>query len=150
MGEAGLIVVVLIGGAIGGAALALLAWLLSRFVNDVVGRIALAIGVFVAAGAYLWFAIIGPSPRIWILIELLQVVVFGAMGLAGWKGPVRWLLLAWLLHPVWDFVLHYLGPGRSFTPVIYSLSCITFDWIVAAYIFSYYLRANRPAPSHAR
>src|SRR5215813_4738957 len=108
MMEAGL----LIGGAVGGAALALLAFGLSRFVKDIVGRTALATGLFAAAGAYFGFAIVGPVPRIWVLIELVQVIGFSAMGLAGWKGSAKWLALGWALHPILDFVLHYRGPGR--------------------------------------
>jgi hypothetical protein len=150
MTEAELIRAVLIEGAIGGALLSLLAFVLSRFVKDVAGRTALATGLFAAAGAYFGFAIVGPVSRIWVLIELLQVVVFGAMGLHGWKGSAKWLAVGWALHPLWDFVLHYLGPGRSFAPLAYAISCITFDWVVAAYILIYYRGASRRAPNPAR
>jgi hypothetical protein len=40
----------------------------------------------------------------------------------------------WALHPVWDIALHYFGPGASFAPVAYTVSCLTFDLAVAAYI----------------
>ena len=79
MTEAELIRAVLIEGAIGGAVLSLIAFLLSRFVKDSLGRTALATGLFAAAGAYFGFAIVGPVSRSWVLIELLQVIVFGAM-----------------------------------------------------------------------
>ena len=141
---------VLIGGAIGGAMLSLLAFLLSRFIKDTVGRTALVTGLFAAAGAYFGFAIVGSGPRIWILIELLQVIVFGAMGLHGWKGSPKWLALGWALHPIWDFVLHNLGPGRTFAPLAYTISCITFDWVVAAYILIYYRGASRLTRNPAR
>jgi hypothetical protein len=150
MTEAELIRAVLIEGAIGGAVLSLIAFLLSRFVKDIVGRTALATGLFAAAGAYFGFAIVGPVSRIWVLIELLQVIAFSAMGLAGWKGSPKWLALGWVLHPLWDFVLHYLAPGRTFAPLAYTISCITFDWVVAAYIFIYYRGANHRAPNPAR
>src|SRR6185436_1468855 len=93
---------VLIEGVVGGAVLALLALLLSKFTKDIVGRTALATGLFAAAGAYFGFAIVAPVPRIWVLIELLQVVAFSAMGLAGWRGSAKWLALGWALHPLWD------------------------------------------------
>jgi hypothetical protein len=150
MTEAELIRTVLIEGAIGGAVLSLIAFVLSRFVKDIVGRTALATGLFAAAGAYFGFAIVGPVSRIWVLIELLQVVAFSAIGLAGWKGSPKWLALGWVLHPLWDFVLHYLGPGRTFAPLAYTISCITFDWVVAAYLFIYYRGANHRAPNPAR
>jgi hypothetical protein len=141
---------VLIEGVVGGAMLALLAFLLSKFTKDIVGRTALATGLFAAAGAYFGFAIVAPVPRIWVLIELLQVVAFSAMGLAGWKGSAKWLALGWALHPLWDFGVHHLGPGRSFAPVTYVFACITFDWVVAAYILIYYRGASRREPSRAR
>ena len=153
MNEAELIRAVLIEGAIGGALLSLLAFLLSRFVSDVAGRTLLATVLFAAAGAYLGFAVLPPTPRVWLLIELLQCIAFGIFGLYGWRGSPYWLALGWALHPVWDFGLHYLGPGRSFAPLSYAMACISFDWVVAAYIFIAYRRlrlANRQEPSRAR
>jgi hypothetical protein len=141
---------VLIEGVVGGAVLSLIAFLLSKFTNDIVGRTALATGLFAAAGAYFGFAIVAPVPRIWVLIELLQVVAFSAMGLAGWKGSAKWLALGWALHPLWDFGVHHLGPGRSFAPVTYVFACITFDWVVAAYILIYYRGASPRERSRAR
>jgi hypothetical protein len=150
MTEAELIRAVLIEGAIGGALLSLIAFVLSRFIRDLAGRTALATGLFAAAGAYFGFAIVGPVSRIWVLIELLQVVGFSALGLRGWKGSPKWLAIGWLLHPVWDFGVHHLGPGRGFAPLSYVFACITFDWVVAAYIFIYYRGANHRAPNPAR
>jgi hypothetical protein len=150
MTEAELIRAVLIEGAIGGALLSLIAFLLSRFVKDILGRTALATGLFAAAGAYFGFAFNDQTSRIWVLLELIQVVAFSAMGLAGWKGSAKWLALGWALLPIWDFVLHYLGPGRSFAPLAYSISCITFDWVVAAYILIYYRGASHLTRNRAR
>ena len=152
MTEAELIRAVLIEGVIGGAVLSLLAWLLSRFVSDLVGRTLLATMLFAAAGAYFGFAVVAPLSvsRLWPFIELLQVIAFGAMGLAGWKGSAKWLALGWALHPIWDFGVHHLGPGRNFAPLQYVAVCVTFDWVVAAYIFLTYRGANRQAPSPAR
>lgn len=144
---------VLIEGAIGGALLSLIAFLLSRFVRDIAGRTLLATVLFAAAGAYLGFAFNPTTPRIWLLIELLQVIAFGIFGLYGWRGSPYWLALGWALHPVWDFGLHYVGPGSTFAPLPYTLACISFDWVVALYIVIAYrlLRlASRQAPSPAR
>ena len=150
MREAQLIRAALIAGIIGGAVLALIAFLLSRFSNDFVGRTVLAIGLFVSAGAYFGFAIVGSASQIWMLIELLQVVAFGKLGLMGWKGSAKWLTFGWALHPLWDFGVHHLGPGRSFAPVTYVFACITFDWVVAAYILIYYRGASHRERSRAR
>lgn len=153
MTKAELIRAALIEGAIGGVVLSLLAFLLSRFVRDIVGRTLLATVLFAAAGAYFGFAFHDSLFRIWVLIELLQVIAFGVLGLYGWRGSPYWLALGYALHPVWDFGLHYLGPGSSFAPLPYAIACISFDWIVAAYIVIAYRLlglANRQAPSRAR
>ena len=141
---------VLIEGAIGGAVLALIAFLLSKFVSDVAGRTLLATVLFAAAGAYLGFAVAAPVSRIWLLIELLQAIAFGTLGLYGWRGPAKWLALGWALHPLWDLPLHYYGPGRSFAPWTYAVACLSYDWVVAAYILIYHRGSNRPAQSPRR
>ena len=141
---------VLLEGAIGGAVLALIAFLLSKFVSDVAGRTLLATVLFAAAGAYLGFAVAAPVSRIWLLIELLQAIAFGTLGLYGWRGPAKWLALGWALHPLWDLPLHYYGPGRSFAPWTYAVACLSYDWVVAAYILIYYRGSNRPAQSPRR
>ena len=116
MTDAELIRAVLIEGAIGGAVLSLIAFLLSKFVKDIVGRTLLATVLFAAAGAYFGFRGSGAAASDLGLLELLQVVAFGTLGLYGWKGSAKWLALGWLLHPVWDFGAHHLGPGRSLRP----------------------------------
>lgn len=133
---------VLIEGAIGGAVLSLIAFLLSKFWSDIAGRTLLATVLFAAAGAYLGFAFEQSLLRGWVLVELLQCITFGTLGLYGWRGNAKWLALGWALHPIWDFVLHYLGPGRSIAPWTYAVACVTFDWVVAAYIFIYYRLAK--------
>ena len=142
MTQADLLQWVLIEGAIGGAMLALIAWLLSRFTKDIHARTLLATVLFAAAGAYLGFAFIPPVSGFWLLIELLQCIAFGALGLYGWRGDAKWLALGWALHPLWDFPVHYIGPGK-FAPWAYTIACISYDWVVAAYIFIYYRVASR-------
>jgi hypothetical protein len=132
-----LVVRVLAAGAINGAALAIVAFLLSRFIRDIVGRSLVVIFLFVAAGAYFGFAVLakdvlGTDP-IWTSVELAQVLVFGTMGLLGLRGSPWWIAAGWALHPFWD-LLHYMGPGHSFAPMTYAVSCFSYDLIVAAYI----------------
>jgi hypothetical protein len=141
---------VLIEGAVGGAVLSLIAFVLSKFTRDIGGRTLLATGLFAAAGAYFGFAVVARPPAIWGLLELLQCVAFGTLGLMGWKGSPKWLALGWALHPLWDFGVHHLGPGGSFAPLSYVFACITFDWVVAAYVLIYYRGASLREPSHAR
>jgi hypothetical protein len=129
-----LIIAVLIEGAIGAAVMAAIAFLLSRFVRDIVGRSLLVILLIVAAGAYFGFAIGAGAGPTWTLVELAQCIVFGAMALPGLRGSPYWLAAGWALHPVWDVALHYFGPGRSFAPWTYAIACISFDLVIAAYI----------------
>jgi hypothetical protein len=134
-----LIPLVLINGAISAAVAVIVpAFLLSRFTRDIIGRSVLVIFLFVAAGAYFGFATLGrdvvATQPIWMLVELAQVIVFGTLALLGLRGSPYWLAAGWALHPFWDVVLHYIGPGDSFTPWTYAIACISFDWVVAIYI----------------
>src|ERR1044072_2319278 len=90
---------VFIEGAIAAVVLSVIAFLLSRLIKDVVGSTLLATVLFAAAGAYFGFAFNESTPRIWVLIELLQVVAFGTLGLYGWRGSPYWLALGYVLHP---------------------------------------------------
>jgi hypothetical protein len=114
------------------------AFLLSRFTRDIIGRSVLVIFLVIAAGAYFGFATVGRdlvgSNQVWILLELAQAVVFGAIGLLGLRGSPYWMAAGWALHPFWDVVVHYIGPGHTFTPWTYAIACVSFDWIIAIYI----------------
>ena len=138
-----LIVPVLINGAIFAAVAVIVpTFFLSRYTRDIFGRSVLVIFLFVAAGAYFGFATLGrevvDSPPIWILVELAQVIVFGTLGLLGLRGSPYWIAAGWALHPVWDVLVHYVGPGSSFTPWTYAIACLSFDWLVATYIVIFY------------
>jgi hypothetical protein len=134
---------VLINGAVFAAiAVIVPAFLLSRFTRDIFGRSVLVIFLLAAAGAYFGFATLGRdvvgSAPIWILIELAQVIGFGALALLGLRGSPYWIAAGWALHPVWDVVVHFIGPGQSFTPWTYAIACLSFDWLVAIYIVIFY------------
>lgn len=82
--------------------------------------------------------------------ELVGVAIFGGMALLGLRGSLWWLVAAWALHPLWDIGLHYLVPGRSFAPETYTIACLSFDLLVAAYIaIAYGLRPLRGRRSAA-
>jgi hypothetical protein len=134
-----LIVPVLINGAVfATVAVIVPAFLLSRFTRDIVGRSVLVIFLFIAAGAYFGFATSGRevlgTGQVWMLVEIAQVIVFGAIALLGLRGSPYWIAVGWVLHPFWDVVVHYIGPGHAFTPWTYAIACISFDWLVALYI----------------
>lgn len=145
MSEPQFILQTLLNGAISASIWVAIAHLLSRFVHESAGRSMLTGLLFVAAGAYVWFAIDAGASSFWIGIETVQVVGFGALALLGWLRSPSWLAAGWALHPFWDAALHYLGPGQSFAPAVYAISCISFDWIVAAYVvIAYRAAALRP------
>jgi hypothetical protein len=121
-------------GAILAVPLIVIAFLLSRFTRDLVGRSLLVVFLFAAAGAYFGFALLAAPGPIWVLAELVQVIVFGAIALLGLRGSPWWLAAGWVLHPLWDVVLHYIGSGYSFAPITYTIPCLSFDLLVAAYI----------------
>jgi len=124
----------LIEGAVGGVVSIVIAFLLSRFTRDIIGRALLVIFLFIAAGAYFGFAIAADAGPIWTLVEVMQAIVFGTMALLGLRGSPWWLVAGWVLHPLWDIGLHYIGPGQSFAPFTYAIACSSYDLVVAAYV----------------
>ena len=123
----------LVEGAILAVPLILIAFLLSRFIRDIIGHSLLVVFLFAAAGAYFGFALLAAPGPIWVLAELVQVIIFGVIALLGLRGSPWWLAAGWALHPLWDVVLHYVGPGHSFAPITYTIPCLSFDLLVAAY-----------------
>jgi hypothetical protein len=128
----------LVNGAIGGAVVSLVAFVLSRFVHDVIGRVWLAFVLVAAAFFYLMFASRADAGTAWLIGEVVGIVIYGGMGVLGIRRSPMWLAAGWALHPVWDMLLHHVGPGRSFTPEAYPISCVSWDLLVAAYIAAAY------------
>jgi hypothetical protein len=81
----------LVEGAILAVPLIVIAFLLSRFTRDIIGRSLLVVFLFVAAGAYFGFALLAAPGPIWVLAELVQVIIFGAIALLGLHGSPWWL-----------------------------------------------------------
>lgn len=127
----------LTAGAVGGAVFVLVAYAIRRQTMQILFR-----GLVVAALAYVVFAIAGRASAGWVLLELLGVGAYGAIGYLGVRRSPWWLAAGWALHPVWDVALHYLGPGHVFAPAPYALGCLTWDPIVAAFVA---YRTVRPA-----
>lgn len=91
-------------------------------------------GLVIAAIIYIGFAIAWGS-AIWILIEGLGVLLYGVFFLLGSKKGVVWIGVGWLLHPLWDAALHLYGPGSEVAPRWYAVACLSFDVVVAGYLF---------------
>src|SRR5918998_4613223 len=115
--------------------------LIRRFTNAAVWRVFVVVSLFVAAGLYVVFALRAGEGTLWVVAEVVGVAIFGGMGLVGLLfGSIWWIVAGWALHPLWDVGLHFLGPGRSFAPETYTMACLSFDVLVAAYIAITYAR----------
>lgn len=141
-----MIVGYLVNGVIQASMLVAVAFLLSYFTRDIVGRSLLAFILFGAAFTYVLFAVQAGEGTYWVVGELAGVGIYGTMGLLGLRGSPLWLAAGWAAHPIWDVALHYFGPGGSFAPVEYAITCLSFDLLVAAYVvIAYGLVARRGA-----
>jgi len=129
-----MIVDLLLNGLVLSTVLIVVAFVLSRFTRDIVGRSLLVIVLFIAALVYIVFAIRAGENSFWIVGELVGVSIYGTMGLLGLRGSPLWLAAGWALHPLWDVGLHYFGPGYSFAPISYTIPCVSFDLLVGGYI----------------
>lgn len=150
MGNPPLIVGLLINGVAYAAIFIVIALLIRRFTNAAVWRVFVVVSLFVAAGLYVVFALRAGQSTFWIVIEVVGVAIFGGLGLVGLFGSIWWIVAGWALHPLWDVGLHFLGPGRSFAPETYTIACLSFDLLVAAYIAIAYglglTGGRRPTP----
>jgi len=140
----------LINGVAYAAIFIVVAVLLSRFTSEIVWRSFLVLFLFIAAVVYIVFVLRSGEGVLWVLVELAGVAIFGGMALLSLRGSLWWIVAAWGLHPLWDVMLHYLGPGRPFAPETYTIACLSFDWLVAAYVAIAQLfglvRGRRTAP----
>jgi len=93
----------------------------------------LSSGLVIAAIVYIFFAFFW-GDAYWIGIETLGVLLYSTFYFLGKKYDFRWVGLGWLLHPIWDIVLHLQGEGSAIAPEWYAVACLTFDFIVAGYI----------------
>jgi hypothetical protein len=134
MGNPPLAVGLLINGVAYAAICIVVAILVFRFTSEIVWRSFLVLFLFIAAGLYIVFALGAGESASWVAVEAVGVAVFGGTALLGLRCSWWWIVAAWALHPLWDVVLHYLGPGRSFAPETYTIACLSFDLLVAAYI----------------
>ncbi len=96
--------------------------------------LALAVGLVVAALIYVSFAASGDASQPWIAVEVAGIGIYGGLAALGLRYSNWWLMLGWMVHPLWDIGLHLVGEGAAFTPAWYTTTCASFDLLVAAYI----------------
>jgi hypothetical protein len=124
----------LLNGVFQASILIVVAWALSHWTRDIIGRALLAFLLCGAALTYVQYAANAGAGAGWVITELAGVALYGSLGLRGLRGSPMWLAAGWALHPVWDVALHYVGPGHAFAPDAYAITCLSFDLLVAAYI----------------
>ncbi|MEX5237418.1 DUF6010 family protein [Kocuria arenosa] len=134
----------LLGGAINGAILALVAYLLSRYLRESIGRVLLAVVLVAAGGFYVGFAVTAGAGPGWVALELTQAGILATFAVLGLRRSPYWLAAGWALHPFWDIPLHLWGPGHAFAPEAYAVSCLTYDWVVALYVLIAYTATGTP------
>lgn len=106
--------------------------LVRRF-EPAVERRLIALGLVIAALIYVAFAIaLGNSD--WLLIEALGVICYGLIAWLGIRFSGLWLAVGWGAHPLWDALLHLLGPGTGVAPTWYAVACISFDVLIGFYV----------------
>ncbi len=111
-------------------------WPLLRFANGkslranhrLLGR-----GLVVAALVYVLFAAVWGN-AFWLSLEAAGVGVYGLFYWLSARYGLIWLATGWMLHPLWDGLLHLVGPGAHVAPGWYVIACISFDVAVAVYI----------------
>lgn len=99
----------------------------------------LSVGLLVAAAVYIVFSLLWGDLG-WTATEVGGVLLYSLFYVAGRKYDFRWVGAGWLLHPLWDAVLHIYGAGHFFTPFWYGWVCVGFDVLVGVYILAVYRR----------
>lgn len=117
-----------------GVVLALGTIFLTRHLRPTTALRVFAVGLVVTAFVYVVLAVAGGAGARWIAVELLGVVLYGALA---WFGVLRHpsaLALGWAAHPAWDLAFHLGSGGAAFTPAWYPWLCLGFDLPIAIHV----------------
>ena len=89
-------------------------------------------GLVIAAIIYVVFSFFGGSVQ-WMLIEMGGVVLYFGLAVLAKRYSLLFLALGWVLHILWDMLLH-AGGVPSFVPAWYPTLCLGFDLAIAGYV----------------
>lgn len=109
-----------------------LAWVIRRHTLTFVLRF-WAVGLAVAAGLYVAFALRAPSAPGWLMVELGGLALFTLVALVALRTAPWLLAVGWMAHIAWDVGLHGT-PAAPHVPAWYPPLCIGFDLMVAVLI----------------
>ena len=125
---------VIMGMLIEGVILAAVWMVVALIIRPRIARYGHVAGVIVAAVFYVWFAL-RAGEYVGLAIEVAGLAGFAALAVKGFRHRTSTILaLAWALHPVWDVALHSGGHG-TYAPLNYVVFCISFDLLVAAFVW---------------
>lgn len=91
---------------------------------------------------YVGFAIRSEEPATWVGFEMTGVAVFGTLAGMSIVGSPWFVVVGFLLHPVWALYVHYIGAGAGFAPAPFVFANVGFDVAVALYVAYSALRAS--------
>lgn len=89
--------------------------------------------LILAALVYVGFAIFAQNWA-WLPYEIIGVGLYGFAVILSRKFSAIWLGIGWVLHVLWDLLLHPNGhPG--YVPDWYPGACLGFDLVIGGYVF---------------
>jgi len=97
--------------------------------------IVLSITLIVVALVYVAFALANRAGWRWLLLEVVGAGVYTMAAFLSIQRSLGWLVLGWATHPFWDVGVHLVNRQPNFAPAWYEIACVSFDFIVAAYVF---------------
>lgn len=118
--------------------------ILSRWSQAKPARLA-AYALIAVSFVYVGFAIRSEEPATWIGFEMTGVAVFGTLAGMSIVGSPWFVVIGFLLHPVWALYVHYTGAGSDFAPAPFVIANAAFDVVVALYVAFMALRARSGA-----
>lgn len=117
-----------------GAALALITIGISLYIPEDIFYPFFALLLTFAAGVYAGFAIVDKDHYQEYKLQVLFSLIFIALAVLGiWKLPLL-IAVGWAIHGLWD-LLHHLRQLKTETGRSYPLFCLSYDFIVAWYIY---------------
>ncbi len=94
----------------------------------------LSIALVSAAIIYVLFSLF-KGDSTWLYIECFGVIIYGLLAWLSVRYSGYFLFVGWMLHPLWDVYLHLLGSGKHIAPEWYAIACVSFDLLIATYVF---------------
>lgn len=121
---------------------------LARWSNSKPARLA-AYALIAVSFFYVGFAIRSEEPATWIGFEMTGVALFGTLAGMSIVGSPWFVVVGFLLHPVWALYIHYTGAGSEFAPAPFVIANSAFDAATALFVAYAAFRARGEANAHA-